>query len=83
MGAGSKINGKGYEVVHNTDIKDMPSSLIDWLLASVTLADGQTVTKPQPKARANKVHIEPSKDIQYITYNAELCNILELLPNDL
>ena len=67
VGPGSRVGGKEYEVVENTDIGDMPSALIDWLLASVTLTDGQTApleTKaPQPKARTTKMNVQPSTDI--------------------
>ena len=40
VGPGSRVGGKEYEVVKNTDIGNMPSALIDWLVASVTLSDG-------------------------------------------
>ena len=81
VGPGSRVGGKEYEVSKNTDIGDMPSALIDWLLASVTLTDGQTApTAPQPKARTTKTNVQPSTDIKYITHDAELRNILNLLP---
>ena len=81
VGPGSRVGGKEYEVSKNTDIGDMPSALIDWLLTSITLTDGQTVpTAPQPKARTTKTNVQPSTDIKYITHDAELRNILNLLP---
>ena len=72
-----------YEVVKNTDINDMPTTLIDWLLGSVTLTEGQTVPRPaEPKRRTTTTNVQPSTDIKYITHDAELRNILDLLPED-
>ena len=64
----------------NTDIIDMPTSLIEWLLASVTLSEGQTVSKPRETKRRN-IDIKPSEEIKYVVQDQQLHHILNLLPS--
>lgn len=79
--AGSKINGKKYQVINDTDIKDIPQELLKFLEDNVFDNQGNKVKQKTNKFLNNKLVKYQTKYI-YNVPNENVEDIINKLPKD-